>query len=117
MEMTADQGEMFDFAVVEQRGRKRSTLRQMLDAIEDQGPLCPQSFVGGFLGLSKSRISQFVKEGRLEVIEIGGRNFIPFANIDLFLTEERKNGRPVNLVSAAVSSRLQATETFSEFRK
>jgi hypothetical protein len=106
MEMTANQVELFDFPIVERQGKKRSALRQMLDAIDKHGPLCPQSFVHGFLGLSKSRISQFIQEERLAVVEIAGKNFVPFASLDLFLTEERKNGRPIEIPN-----------TFSEFRK
>jgi len=100
----AAQGQLFDYPVIAER--KRSTLRQMLDAIDEHGSLCPQSLIHGFLELSHQRVSQLCADGRFTVIRIGKINFVPFAEINVFMTEERKSGRPCKI-----------PDTFSDFRK
>ena len=97
MEITvADQGELFP--TLEQKVRKRSFLRQFLDATEIHGLLVPHSMIADALGVSRQRVHQLVDSGRLAEISIEGRHYVPIASFDLFLTEERKSGVHVERV-------------------
>jgi hypothetical protein len=94
MEVMCDQLEFF--ANVERSARKRSVLRQMMDAIEKHGPLLPQGMMAAALDLSTQRVSQLIAEDKLATIEVAGKNFIPVASLELYLTEEKRAGRPVD---------------------
>jgi hypothetical protein len=99
MDATVDQLDLIEFPHIEGKTKKRSTLRQMLDAIERHGPLLPQSMMAGALDLSKQRVSQLIEEGKLASVEVAGKHFIPAAALELYLTEEKKAGRPFDPVS------------------
>jgi hypothetical protein len=95
MEMTIDQAELFAaFPTISATARKRSPLREMLDAVERHGPLVPQAFVHIALEVSKQRAHQLLSEDRIATIEVVGRTMVPLAALDVFLSEERKTGRP-----------------------
>lgn len=93
MEATFDQLELLPN--VERRTRSKSVLRQLMEATQEHGFLGTQSQVAAALGLSKQRVNQFVNEGRLPSIEIGGKKLVPIAALEFFIAEERKNGRPL----------------------
>jgi hypothetical protein len=96
MEMTIDQAELFPaFPTITATARKRSPLREMLDAVERHGPLIPQAFLPVALEVSKQRAHQLLSEDRIARIEVAGRMMIPLAALDVFLSEERKSGRPI----------------------
>jgi hypothetical protein len=103
MEGLAEQGVLFP--VVEQTARRNSALRDFMQAVDREGPLLPRGWVKYVLEVSQQRISQLVLEKRLPVVEIRGKQFVPIAALELFLTEERKNGRPVKELSLAESYR------------
>jgi excisionase family DNA binding protein len=44
------------------------------------------------LDVSRQRVHQLINSGQLPHVECGDRKFIPADALDLFLTEERKNG-------------------------
>lgn len=95
VETGADQIELFnDFPVIARHALKRSPVRQLLDATEKHGTLLPQSVVVTALGVSKQRVSQLVATGQLASVEAAGKKWVPAAALELFLVEERKNGRP-----------------------
>jgi hypothetical protein len=96
MEMTIDQSELFPaFPTIKATARKRTPLREMLDAVEKHGPLIPQAFLPVALEVSKQRAYQLLNEDRIARIEVAGRMMIPLASLDVFLSEERKSGRPM----------------------
>lgn len=94
MEAVVEQWELFPnlrrFA-----DRQVSRLDQFLDAVDRHGALIPQAMVHGLVDLSKQRVSVLIREGRIASLKIGGRVFVPVAALELFLSEERKDGRPV----------------------
>jgi hypothetical protein len=95
MECTADQVEMFDFPVIDGNVAKRSVLRQFIEATIKHGPLVRQSMAAVALDLHRSRIGQLVDAGRIATVTVGGERYIPASAVELFLTEERKTGRPL----------------------
>lgn len=96
----AQQSEFFDFPVVQQKTAARSWIRKYLDASIEHGTLCTQAMTGRALGVSRSRVGQLIDAGKLASVNVGGMRFVPAASLDLFLTEERPNGRPPRVLSA-----------------
>ncbi len=94
------QAEFFDYPVIEEKAKKRSTFRQYVDALNEHGHLLQIPMVAAALGVSRQRVSFLVTEGRLASLAIGPHSYIPAASLELFLTEERKNGRPFAQPSA-----------------
>jgi hypothetical protein len=95
MDLTIDQAELFPaFPTIAATARKRSPLRVMMDAVERHGPLVPRAFIHVALDMSKQRVHQLVHEGKLATIDVCGRDFVPLASLDVFLSDERKAGRP-----------------------
>jgi hypothetical protein len=92
MEGIIDQPELFP--VVRREVPKRSFLVEMLDAVEEHGPLFTQAMVARALSLSTARIAQLVESEQLTSVKVAGRRMIPAAALNLFLTENRKVGRP-----------------------
>jgi hypothetical protein len=103
MEITADQAELFP--VVESRAGKRGMLREFMDAVEKHGPLLPRGMLHYVLDLSRQRVHQLVCEDRIALVDVQGREFVPIAALEIFLLEERKNGRPVKELSISESYR------------
>ncbi len=95
MEMMADQAELFPVLTAQTQTRKRSPLREMLDAIERHGPLVPKAFLPLVLDISKQRVHQLITEGKLASIEVAERTMVPIAALEVFLSAERKTGRPL----------------------
>jgi len=69
-------------------------LSQYLRLSRESGGLIPQAMLPEALGLSRSRVSQFISEKRFHVHVIGGTNFVTAESFEAFLLEERKSGRP-----------------------
>lgn len=90
MEAMLDQPELF--TTIEQKIRKRSFLRQFIEASEEHGVLVPRSMIASALEISTQRVHQLVQAGRLAELVIEGRHYVPAASLELFLTEERKTG-------------------------
>ena len=103
MDVAIDQPELFPFA--ERQAKKPGPFRQLMAAIREHGTLVPQQMIAGTLKLSKQRVSQLIQAGRLASLEIGGRHWIPLAALELYLSEEKKAGRPV-----------MVPDTYREFR-
>lgn len=83
------------FPVMEAKLRVQSPARRFLEFSREHGGLVPQQMVADSLGISHQRVSQFIESGRLIAVEVGGRRYVSGASLELFLTEERKAGRPV----------------------
>jgi hypothetical protein len=81
--------------IVEERARRRSRFRQAWDALNREGPFLPQHMLPYVLELSKQRVSELIGEGRIPTFEIDGKKYVPIEGLEAFLSEERKNGRPV----------------------
>jgi hypothetical protein len=94
MDILADQAELFPFAQIDDKAGRRSTLRRYIEATMEHGPLVPQTMIAATLGVSKQRVAQFIDQGRLASITIDDRRFVPAASVDVFMTEQRSNGRP-----------------------
>jgi hypothetical protein len=107
MDLTADQAELFP-VLSTRAAAKRSPLREMIDAIDQHGPLFPRAFLPMVLTLSKQRVSQLVGEGRIATVDVAGRQMVPMAALEVFLSEERKTGRPVKEHTLAESIRAHA---------
>jgi hypothetical protein len=101
--MDAEQAVLFP--VIEERARPRSALREMMDAIETHGPLLPRGYVRLVCDVSRQRIHELIHEGRIATVKVRGREFVPVAALDNFLSEERKAGRPIQELSFAQSVR------------
>lgn len=104
-----------DAAVVEQmeltglasdRVRRPSMLRELGEVFERHGPVVPQHMIAKLLGVSRQRVGQFVEEGRLATVTLGGHQYVPYEALRYFLADERKNGRPFKLAELACKSPL-----------
>lgn len=71
--------------------------QELSTAQEEHGILLPQVFVASMLGLSRQRVNEICKDGRLVVVQIGGRPFVTENSVIEFARTERKTGRPCNL--------------------
>jgi predicted XRE-type DNA-binding protein len=95
MEATFDhQAELFPN--IEEKVRKRNPFRRYLDLSREHGGLATQAMIAEALGVTRSRVGQFVNEGRLTTVEALGRRWVTVSSFEMFLTEERKNGRPLS---------------------
>ena|SRR5579864_1262414 len=79
--------------------------KEFVDLCERKGPPIGTTLAAELLGVSKQRVYDFIKEGRLEVVEdplgrsvITGNSFIEFCH------QERKNGRPTLVESESFLS-------------
>ncbi len=93
MEFTIEQAEMFP-SIAASTPRKRSPLRELVDAISVHGPLIPQAFMHIALDVSRQRVFNMIQDGMLATIVVAGKTFVPLAALDVYLSGERKAGRP-----------------------
>ncbi len=94
------QSEFFDYPVIDQKTKKRSIFRLYVEALREHGHLLQMPMIASALGVSRQRVAFLVAQGRLASVRIGEHTYIPAAAFELFLTEERKNGRPFDQPSA-----------------
>lgn len=92
MEAVIEQGTLFP--LVEEKARGRGFLREWKDAIERHGPLVLKSQVALILDVSRQRVSQLEKQGRIVSVKVWNREWVPVASIETYFADERKNGRP-----------------------
>lgn len=88
--------------------RQRTRLQSLWDqlseiraVVESKGMLIPASMAAKVLGVSRQRVHDLIKEGRLENVEMNGHNFITEASVVDYAKSERKAGRPVKGVQTA----------------
>lgn len=108
--MELDQAELFPR--IEERAGKRSAFRQFLDAVEKHGPLIARGHIPVVLDLSRQRVHELIKGGRIATVEVNGREFVPMAALEVYLSDERKNGRPVKELTLAESYRRHLPRLF-----
>jgi biotin operon repressor len=87
-----DQPELFP--VIERKVRKRTFLREYIAATREHGPLATQGQIAAALGISRQRINELVRAQRIATVNVDGRDYVPCSSLELFLTEERRVGRP-----------------------
>ena len=92
MEAVAEQGTLFP--LVEQRAQKRGWLHSFMEAVELHGPVVFRGDVPLILDVSRQRVHQLVEQGRIAVVDIGGRQYVPVAALEAYFADERRNGRP-----------------------
>jgi len=97
----AEQGVLFP--VIEEKLTRRSPVRTFLDASAEHGGLVPPSMLVRSLGVSKQRIHQLMDAGRLVTVTVDGKRYVTACSLELFLTEERRNGR--HLVGATLAGK------------
>lgn len=96
MDATVEQLEMLEFPVIAENSGKRSFLRQYIDATREHGPLATQGQIAGAMGVSRQRIHELVNAGRIASVRVGELRYVPCSAYELFLTEERRVGRPLH---------------------
>lgn len=82
-------------SVIEAEARPRSVLHEWKEAIAKHGPLMPRASVPFCVELSNERVRQLIDKGRIATVWVHNREYVPFEALDLFLSEERKSGRPL----------------------
>jgi hypothetical protein len=100
------------FPVIE--ASPKSKLRQFMEAIDRHGPMIPRAHIPIVLDISKQRVHQLIEEGRIATVEVQGREFIPLVALEVYLADERKNGRPVSELSIAQSYRKNMAALWQE---
>jgi len=88
------QPEFFDFPVIAEKAKRRGLFAQYLEATEENGPMVPVPMVASALGVSRQRVHVLLNQGRIASVRLCGRDYIPLASLELFLTEERRVGAP-----------------------
>jgi hypothetical protein len=105
--------------------REKSKLAKLWDHLAEvrsvtaeKGPIIPQVMAADLLSLSRSRIGQFVDEGRLEAVEIHGVRYVTADSVEAYAKVERLNGRPLKQLtkrqmwrSSLASGRIIAENT------
>lgn len=84
---------------------------------DTEGDLLPVSFACKLLDVSRSRIDQFVTDGRLKRFDVDGHVFITSNSIVECAKIERKHGRPFKVPTVAEvwkASRETARENFKK---
>lgn len=81
--------------------REKSKMRRAWDYFQKlreevaaKGMIVPQHVVCELFGVSRSRVGQWLDEGRLESVDVGGMRYVTERSIKEFAKVERKNGRP-----------------------
>lgn len=73
-------------------------LNRMREATAKEGALVPVILVAKCFDLSRTRIDEICRDGRLRRVEVDGHVFITEDSIVSFAKVERKNGRPLKLM-------------------
>lgn len=95
--------------------KKRSLLAEFMDAYDKHGCLFPQNIVPKILCVSRERVSALIREGRIAVVKIGGRNYVPFDSFKFYCAEEHKAGRRVTV--AIPKTMLRVADSLVQFNK
>lgn len=69
---------------------------------EEHGLLVQPGLAAKCLSVSKQRIHDFMKEGRLQVIDVNGHPFVTKNSVVALASAERKQGRPFKVVKLTV---------------
>lgn len=105
--------------------RERSAIRRIWDDIHEivelqrqMGPVLPTGLAADALGVSPTRIQQFVNMGRLQAIAFKGKNFIVASSLVEFAKlEKSKGGRPCKASEADFESAAMVIEAMTPKRK
>lgn len=87
-------------------------LQSMCDAQRRVGPVVPQRVAADALGISAQAVQNYIDRGRLEAVDLGGRQFVTEASIKEFAKSPRMPGRPRKYVD----SQLAAGRVLSKIR-
>lgn len=104
------------FPAIASESQRKSKLREFMEVIDLHGPLIERAHIPVVLDVSRQRVHQLVEEGRIATVKVQGRVFIPMASLDAYLSEERKNGRPVRERTLSENVR-EVISTFKKNRK
>jgi hypothetical protein len=96
--------EAIDFPFVEgMPKREKSRVAQLWDRLQElkaitdeKGAILPAGFASKLVGVSKQRVNDLMKAGRLERVEVDGHPFVTERSIVEYAKSERKAGRPVS---------------------
>src|SRR5262245_9632595 len=92
-------------------------LQKMNKISETEGSLIPLMLGAKCLGLSRSRIDVLVDQGRLVRHDIDGHVFLTENSLVEFAKLERKNGRPLKVVSTWSEAYQASREAVAESRQ
>lgn len=93
MDLTIDQAELFP--VVEEKLGRWARWRIFREAMEREGPMIPRAMLPLLLDVSKQRVEQLVREGRIATVQVHNCQLVPYASLEAYLADERRSGRPV----------------------
>jgi len=103
--MTIHQADVLEFpfmATLPKRERTKmgklwDDFNELRTTMREKGILLPQSVVACLLNVSRSRVCQWVDEGRMDFVRVGDARFVTESSFIEFCKVERKTGRPVAL--------------------
>lgn len=96
MELVADQPELFEsFPAIADRVHRKSFLREYVETTNREGALAPRPMIAAALGVSRQRVDELIQKGQLASVTVGGKIYVPVAALEVFLLDERRNGRPI----------------------
>jgi predicted DNA-binding transcriptional regulator AlpA len=76
---------------------------QLKEITEKKGMLLPVVFCSKLLGVSRQRVYDLLKEGRMERVEVEGQMYITEESFVAWCKAEHKAGRPVRALSLSES--------------
>lgn len=88
------QTEFFEYPVIQSKPQ-RGIFRRYMEATREHGHLASVPMIAAALGVSRQRVDVLVNQGRIASVRVGPHTYVPLAALELFLTEERVNGRPL----------------------
>lgn len=111
--------EEFEFVKSMPKGEKKlwQRVREHIDEIkritDKRGIPVPQKLAANLLNVSQQRIDQLLKEGRLELVLVGGHPFVTEDSIVEYAQTERKQGRPTKMESLDVKGVWKAANAMA----
>jgi len=84
-------------------------LDEMQAASQAHGVLVPMVLASDLLGISRQRVHELVEGGRLKVVDVRGRRFLPRDEILAYASQERKAGRPPKVDSMTFREAVKAS--------
>jgi hypothetical protein len=92
----------YEFGFMQELPKRQQAIRKSFWEIigdlhktfEEKGILVPVSLAAKCLGVSRTRIHQFISDGRLDIEVVDGHLFITENSLVKLAQTERKNGRP-----------------------
>lgn len=70
-------------------------LEEFRAVVRERGTIVPVTLVAKILGVSRTRVYELIKSGRLEPVELDGHMYVGYNSLEAWAKAEHKVGRPL----------------------